>query len=325
MRINPAAQLLEKDRQFLIGIPDQKIIGVSKIVFEFFDKYRLIGDFSEEDIVQHLTKNHINSSEGVAFFRRLVEKGFILQDGAKRNKVEFRFARLTLNIFPLIGYHSLARSLHYLAKLYISFNILFPVVLLINAFLYLRFANATYSISFVDFLLLISLSLFHELGHLAALRYFRINGGSIGVSIFGIFPMFFCNLSSIYFLDERLRYKVNLGGTYFHAIGILFMFLLYFITDLSVFLQVALMSFYILAINTLALPGFDGYFFIKDLYPHAIKTASVLSFGMMLLILIMPFWGIYASRQASWSILINVFIIAVFCYNYISRSRSENG
>jgi putative peptide zinc metalloprotease protein len=67
--------------------------------------------------------------------------------------------------------------------------------------------------------LLLSGTLFHELGHAAGCRYGGGNPGVIGVGVYVIVPAFYTNVTDAYRLDRAGRLRTDLGGVYFNGIA----------------------------------------------------------------------------------------------------------
>jgi len=67
-------------------------------------------------------------------------------------------------------------------------------------------------------LLFLFSGLAHELGHIAACRYFRCPHGGIGFGLYVIFPVWYADVTHAWQLRPRQRAVVDLGGVYFQSI-----------------------------------------------------------------------------------------------------------
>ncbi|QRN98229.1 hypothetical protein JRI60_03930 [Archangium violaceum] len=107
---------------------------------------------------------------------------------------------------------------------------------------------------------------FHELGHAAASRYSGADPAEIGIGLYLVFPVLFCNVTESWRLPRASRMRVNLGGVYFQLI----------VTALAVPVQLATHSAVIAAfigasVTTLCVTlnpffRFDGYWVYSDLF-----------------------------------------------------------
>jgi putative peptide zinc metalloprotease protein len=107
---------------------------------------------------------------------------------------------------------------------------------------------------------------FHELGHAAASRYSGADPAEIGIGLYLVFPVLFCNVTEAWRLPRGSRMRVNLGGVYFQLI----------VTALAVPVQLATHSAVVAAFIGASLTAlcvtlnpffrFDGYWVYSDLF-----------------------------------------------------------
>ncbi|MFY0582911.1 hypothetical protein ACN28S_59250 [Cystobacter fuscus] len=107
---------------------------------------------------------------------------------------------------------------------------------------------------------------FHELGHAAASRYSGADPAEIGIGLYLVFPVLFCNVTEAWRLPRASRMRVNLGGVYFQLI----------VTALAVPVQLATHSAVIAAFIGASMTAlcvtlnpffrFDGYWVYSDLF-----------------------------------------------------------
>src|SRR5215212_4807651 len=121
------------------------------------------------------------------------------------------------------------------------------------------------SLIFVLFLLEISATAFHEIGHASASRYGGAKPGVIGIGIYIFFAVFFSDATDSYRLGKADRLRVDLGGVYFDALFSLGLAGAYLVTGfepllvLVVFNQVGALDEFTPFVR------FDGYYVISDL------------------------------------------------------------
>jgi putative peptide zinc metalloprotease protein len=116
------------------------------------------------------------------------------------------------------------------------------------------------------YLALLACFVMHELGHAAAARRFGARPAEIGIGLYLVFLVLFCNVTSTWRLPRAQRIAVNLGGVYFQllATALLVPVALYVRSDVLDLL---------IATNLLAIAGnlnpffrFDGYWVYADLF-----------------------------------------------------------
>ncbi|MGI6815464.1 hypothetical protein ACFX5L_11325 [Bacteroides sp. KG123] len=108
-------------------------------------------------------------------------------------------------------------------------------------------------------------SLFHELGHASACKYYGFDANSIGFGVYINIPVFYADVSAIWGLSRKDRLVVNIGGIYFQSILLAIACIIYFSTGS------ALMKYFIILTNINFLfvlnpfMKFDGYWIVSDL------------------------------------------------------------
>ena len=117
----------------------------------------------------------------------------------------------------------------------------------------------------ITLLLFLTSSFFHELGHISACEYYKVDHGGIGLALYLNFPVFYSNISQIWSLSRRQRFVVNISGVYFQLLFLIPAYIFYFYT------QSVVCKYYILSINLNILITlnpffkFDGYWIMTDL------------------------------------------------------------
>lgn len=124
---------------------------------------------------------------------------------------------------------------------------------------------------------------FHELGHLAACRYFGCPHGEVRIGLYLIFPVLYANVSAAWRLPRRARLVVDLGGAYFQLLLTLPVYLLDRLTGdpLCALLFLELDAMILFALNPFL--RFDGYWVCSDLLGVANLRARSLRLPGLLL------------------------------------------
>ena len=107
-------------------------------------------------------------------------------------------------------------------------------------------------------------SLFHELGHASACRYFDISHGGIGLGLYINIPVFYTDVSSVWKLPRKKRCIVNVGGVYFQILLLIPFLVIYLYSQSSLLSYIILiMNFnFLLTLNPFF--KFDGYWIMTD-------------------------------------------------------------
>lgn len=109
------------------------------------------------------------------------------------------------------------------------------------------------------------LSVFHEFGHAAALRY---SGGQVrgmGVGFYLIYPAFYTDVTDSYRLGRWARVRTDLGGLYFNLIFALGVVGLYFLTHQEFLLAIVILIDLEIIQQLIPFMRFDGYWAFADL------------------------------------------------------------
>lgn len=134
----------------------------------------------------------------------------------------------------------------------------------------LRAAVADFDMTLGDSLLLYTLLFsafaFHELGHAAASRYSGADPAEIGIGLYLLFPVLFCNVTEAWRLPRASRVRVNLGGAYFQLLLTALaapVQLVTHSTPIAVFIGASATSM-LVTLNPFF--RFDGYWVYSDLF-----------------------------------------------------------
>ena len=106
--------------------------------------------------------------------------------------------------------------------------------------------------------------LFHEFGHVSALKYYGQPCGEIGFGLYLYFPCFYSNVSNAWALHPKQRMIVNLAGIYFQCIYLLPIILLYVFTQNYTFMFATISVLFSFLFNLNPFLKFDGYWVVSD-------------------------------------------------------------
>lgn len=109
------------------------------------------------------------------------------------------------------------------------------------------------------------LSVFHEFGHAAALRYSGGRVRGMGVGFYLIYPAFYTDVTDSYRLGRWARVRTDLGGLYFNLIFALGVVGIYFLTRQEFLLAVVILIDLEIVQQLIPFVRFDGYWAFADL------------------------------------------------------------
>ena len=113
--------------------------------------------------------------------------------------------------------------------LILGLTLLLDIPFLLNADDLLHFNGdiGLYTIVAILLFMLLS-SLWHEIGHAAACKYFGIRHGGVGFGLYLNIPVLYTDVTEVWRLKRRQRCIVNLAGVYFQAYLLIVVLGLYF-------------------------------------------------------------------------------------------------
>lgn len=114
---------------------------------------------------------------------------------------------------------------------------------------------------------ILSILLFHEVGHASCAKYHQIKSSNIGFGIYMIFPVFYSDVSAAWQLEPRKRIQIDFGGIYFQLILNLILISIYFLNGRSQALNAIVVTNTI--IGLFCFNPFlrnDGYWMFADLF-----------------------------------------------------------
>lgn len=108
-------------------------------------------------------------------------------------------------------------------------------------------------------------SLFHELGHASACKYYGIKHGGIGFGLYLNIPVLYTDVTEVWQLKRSQRCVVNLAGVYFQSYCLLGLLVAFFLTynDILRYLILTMNFGFLMTLNPFF--KFDGYWIASDL------------------------------------------------------------
>ena len=146
---------------------------------------------------------------------------------------------------------------------WIGFSLLFTLAIY-NIWTLHHFHLDTKYIMYLFIIYIIS-AFIHEFGHIAACNRFTKKNGEIGVGIYFLFPVFYSNITPIWGAKKEERIITNLAGVYVQLFIILFLYIVYLITDIHEIQDIIGASTVIILYQLIPFIRTDGYWILSDL------------------------------------------------------------
>jgi hypothetical protein len=126
--------------------------------------------------------------------------------------------------------------------------------------------DMTLAQSSLFYLLLLCSFVMHEFGHAAASHRFGSKPAEIGIGLYLVFPVLFCNVTEAWRLPRAARVAVNLGGVYFQLIVCGALALCQLMTHNDVLTLVIYATLVSMLVTLNPFFRFDGYWIYSDLF-----------------------------------------------------------
>lgn len=118
----------------------------------------------------------------------------------------------------------------------------------------------------LNWFLLILMCLFHEIGHASACKYYKAPIiGNVGFGIAGFRPVMFANVSGAWYLNQKQRIMVNIGGVYFQTIFAAVLTMLSLRTNSTSLYYVSRTIIISVFLQFYPFYRMDGYWLVSDL------------------------------------------------------------
>ncbi len=245
---------------------------IAQIVEEYNRKYR--ESHSPEDVAEIVEK--------ILLPKRIVVEGAEELDGQERKG---KYMIFQIPILKQRFIEKITDTLKYLYTPPLAFLLVLVAVavhlLYYSRYMEPRLIDIDYILSwkFLIIYILINLdTIFHELGHASALKYFKQEHGNIGIGLYLFMVVLYTDVTKAWRLKRRQRIVVNLGGMFFELIVFTAVFLLYLFSKDTIYL----ITLFLIDIKIIfsAVPFFrmDGYWVLSDLIgiPNLRKRANEL-------------------------------------------------
>lgn len=108
-------------------------------------------------------------------------------------------------------------------------------------------------------------SLFHELGHASACKYYGLKHGGIGFGLYLNFPVFYTDVTEVWTLNRKKRCVVNIAGVYFQCYWLITLLVIFLLTGSEIvrYLILIMNLGFLMTLNPFF--KFDGYWIASDI------------------------------------------------------------
>ncbi|WP_428224799.1 hypothetical protein [Flavobacterium sp.] len=262
------------EKNHLICIDDEK---KSKLYLtnEVVDLLKLVnGKNTIEEIKTIYNLNSKYELSNQTILKIFQEKlfGFGIFEGDTINRIETKDKYIWLKI--TLFNKTLVKKIASIFTPAFKKNIFYPILLTcaiitILPFFFVNFTKVYHAVNgdlFVNFIIINILTLvLHEFGHSAACQKFGGEGGSIGLGLYILSPVFFSDVTDAWRLHRKERLIVDLAGIYMQLIITAIFSLTYFFNhDIRIISLISLILFGIL-FNLNPFLRYDGYWALSDL------------------------------------------------------------
>lgn len=115
------------------------------------------------------------------------------------------------------------------------------------------------------FAFILTSSLFHELGHASACKYYGLKHGGIGFGLYLNFPVFYTDVTEVWTLNRKERCVVNIAGVYFQSYWLIALLAIFLLTGNEIvrYLILIMNLGFLMTLNPFF--KFDGYWIASDI------------------------------------------------------------
>jgi putative peptide zinc metalloprotease protein len=187
-----------------------------------------------------------------------------------KSKIHSLFLKTTLVSSKAL--QPITKRLQYFFRPYIAWSSIVSIMIA-NYFVWFHYFSSSTLTELINSpktliisLLLFSVSsIFHELGHVSACRYFGAKHGDIGWAIYLRFPVLYSQITDVWRLKGWQRAIIDTGGLYFQFIFNILLFVFFLFTKERIFIY----AFQLICIQSIFTLNpflkFDGYWIATDL------------------------------------------------------------
>lgn len=130
----------------------------------------------------------------------------------------------------------------------------------------LTFSNRVDAITLIGLIgFVFGSSMWHELGHASAIKYYGLHHGAIGFGLYLNFPVLYTDVTAAWLLPRRQRCVVNIAGVYFQCFILIGVIAGFFATGSETlrYMALAIILGFVLTLNPFF--KFDGYWLATDI------------------------------------------------------------
>ncbi|SEO95156.1 putative peptide zinc metalloprotease protein [Flavobacterium sp. CF108] len=264
-------QLLKNNESYLI-LYQENYFSISRLFYELLQELKNNNHQKEKFIETYkISSADYDELSGIAS-----SKLDFIVNKKKSNK---SYIKLSVNILSEKKVINISQYLSFFFQKHI-FNVLFIIVVLaaiITQFiLNFKYRNhSLFDMSWPDYIFvyfaLLAVMIFHELGHSAASKYFKVEPKEIGFGFYIIFPVLYSNVTRIWRLNKNEKVIVNLGGIYFQGlINCCFLLFLVYNKNFNLFTYLMLIiiktNLFVMVYSLIPFIRNDGYWIVSDYF-----------------------------------------------------------
>ena len=229
-------------------------------------------ELQESETEEEAISSYIKKKEDKYTFEQLhgvIDKFITPLFSVKKNKRTFLYEK---KLFTASSIDKFSNTFQFLFnKAYMA--IIFAVVLIMDIYFFLTTDNLLQFNNKVNIYMIIGLlvfmllsSLFHELGHASACKYFGVRHGGIGFGLYLNFPVLYTDVIEVWRLKRIERCVVNIAGVYFQTFWLTGLLLGFILTgnDILRYLILIVNLGFIMTLNPFF--KFDGYWIVSDFF-----------------------------------------------------------
>ncbi len=247
-----------------------KINKATFILIQLIEKYRtpiqIAKAFTQKQNREYSPQNIIHIINN--FF---VPLGIVSsqKEGTKHKPKSFLWVRIPILKEKTLYYFT--KPLKYLFTPRIAIMLIVILVGFHLFFIINNFKSGIYNILndplllFYSSIILFISAIFHELGHVAACTYYKVQYKAIGLGLYLTFPVLYSDISNAWRIESNKRAVIDIAGLYFQLIFNLILFVFYLLYHYEVYL----ISIKLIILQSIIILNpffrFDGYWLAADL------------------------------------------------------------
>jgi len=292
LSVNPDISIFESDDNKYV-IVNEKMgthILVGKQIINIVNIIKSDNSPQLIDMLKTKYSTSLNDEKLNSIIEKLINNGILVdenrvsisQKSSQKSHIKYQITILRANKIDIIT--SLFSKLFY--KPILLSVLIFTFINIILIFLFPKnnfsfYAHLKFTSEFLSLIPLLLLdAFFHELGHMSALKRFKLRHGDIGFGLYLFSPTLYADVNNSWRLNMKEKIIVNLGGIYFNLIFINILVLVFYYTQHSNLLLVLFFMIFRVLFNLNPFLKTDGYWVLSDFtktYNLRMKSKQVLS------------------------------------------------